>query len=138
MERILRGEEEIRLSRSSDPVDAWIVALTGGPAHEDNLNAPNIGQVPQLPEGAIVETRGILDGAGFHPLASPMPAQLEALIRPHTLREELAVDAGLGGDFDKALAAMTSDPLLHDGTIAKPLLEEMLAATREWLPQFHA
>lgn len=136
LERILSGEEEVKASRGSDPIDTSIAALYGGPPREDNLNAPNVGQVPQLPEGAIVETRGVLDSAGVHPLVSPLPAPLEAVVRPHTIRETLTVDAALEGDFEKALAALSSDPLIKNADVARPLLKEMIAATKEWLPQF--
>ena len=144
--RVLSGEEPLVVAeptdvlgeRQADDVGAWIAALEGKTVIEDNLNAPNIGQVPQLPLGAIVETRGVLDGAGFHPLASPLPPQLEAIVRPHVLREELTVDAALEGDFDKALAVLASDPLLVRPEDARPMLEEMIAATRAWLPQFPA
>ena len=144
--RVLSGEEPLVVAeptdvlgeRQADDVGAWIAALEGKTVIEDNLNAPNIGQVPQLPLGAIVETRGVLDGAGFHPLASPLPPQLEAIVRPHVLREELTLGAALEGDFDKALTILSSDPLLVRPEDARPMLEEMIAATRAWLPQFPA
>ncbi|MDP6042250.1 MAG: hypothetical protein QGG64_27120, partial [Candidatus Latescibacteria bacterium] len=136
LEKLLEASEDLKVPESSDDVAGWIAALYGGPMIEDNLNAPNIGQVPQLPEGAIVETRGVLDQTGFRPLVSPLSDGLEAIVRPHALREELTVDAALAGDFDKALAAMKSDPLLPNPDVARPLLEELIAATKEWLPQF--
>ena len=51
-------------------------------------------------------------------------------------RPMVTVDAALEGSFDKALAALLTDPLVGNGRIARPMLEEMIAATREWLPQF--
>ncbi len=142
--RILSGEEPLQVveptdvlgERQSDDVGSWIAALHGDLAIEDNLNAPNIGQIPQLPAGATVETRGVLDGAGYHPLASPMPPQIEAIVRPHVLREELSIEAALEGSVDKALAVLASDPLLVRPEDARPMLKEMIAATKEWLPQF--
>ena len=136
VEEWVSGAKEPELLTGSDDVAGWIAALCGGPAAEDNLNAPNVGQVPQLPAGAIVETRGLLDAAGFHPLASPMPPQLEAIVRPHAVRQELLVDAALEGSFDKALAALSSDPLAGRVEDVRTMLEEMMAGTRRWLPQF--
>jgi len=144
VERVLSGEEKLELSqasdvvgaRQSDDISAWIVALEGARVIEDNLNAPNLGQVPELPAGAIVETRGVLDGAGYHPLTSPLPKQLIPVVLPHVVREELAVEAALEGSFEKALAAMASDPLVDGVETARPMLEEMLAANKDWLPQF--
>jgi alpha-galactosidase/6-phospho-beta-glucosidase family protein len=146
IQRVLSGETPLVVAeptdvlgeRQADDVGSWIAALEGKTLVEDNLNAPNIGQIPQLPLGAIVETRGVLDGTGFHPLASPLPPQLEAIVRPHALREEMTIDAALEGDFDKALAVLVTDPLLVRPDDARPMLEEMIAATRAWLPQFPA
>lgn len=67
-----------------------------------------------------------------------MPPQIEAIVRPHVLREELTIEAALEGSFDKALAVLASDPLLVRPESARPMLEEMIAATRSWLPQFRA
>jgi len=139
-ERWASGEEElpaVQGSASNDNVGGWMAALSGGQPVEDNLNAPNIGQVPQLPAGAIVETRGVLDATGYRPLVSPLTPALEAVVRPHVLREELTVEAALEGSFEKTLAVLATDPLVEPGQ-ARPLLEELLAATREWLPQFRA
>ncbi|MBI2501788.1 MAG: hypothetical protein HYW07_00950 [Candidatus Latescibacteria bacterium] len=131
----LSGREELRLPEGSDDVAGWIGALDGGPSVEDNLNVANLGQIPQLPEGAVVETRGLLDATGFRPLASPMPKELEAIVRPHVLRQELSVEAALEGSFAKALALLSTDPLVRP-ECARPLLEDLLAGTRQWLPQF--
>jgi alpha-galactosidase len=136
LEELVAGTGELQLPDSIDDVAAWIAALHGGPPVEDNLNAPNIGQVPQLPEGAVVETRGVLDATGYRPLVSPMPEPIEAIVRPHAVREELTVDAALEGSFEKALSAMASDPLVRNAEDARPLLEELVAANREFLPQF--
>ena len=144
VERVLSGEDKLEFreasdvvgERQSDDIGAWIVALEGGRVIDDNLNAPNLGQVAQLPAGAIVETRGLLDGAGYHPLASPLPQQLIPVVLLHVVREELTVEAALEGSFEKALAAMASDPLLNGVETARPMLEELLAANKDWLPQF--
>ena len=112
------------------------IALDGGPPIEDNLKVANLGQIPQLPPGAVVETRGLLDATGFRPLASPMPKESEAIVRPHVLRQELTVEAALEGSFAKALTALSTDPLVRPEH-ACPLLEDLLAGTRPWLPQFN-
>jgi alpha-galactosidase/6-phospho-beta-glucosidase family protein len=145
IERMVSGEErpgwldsfDVRGERQSDDIAAWVLALSGrGPAYEDNLNAPNLGQVPELPPGAIVETRGLLDAAGYHPLASPLPETLEPILLPHVIREELTVEAGVEGDFDKAVAVLTSDPLLTGIETARPMLRRMLEATKKHVGWF--
>jgi alpha-galactosidase len=120
---------------TSDDIGAWTCALFGGEPTEDNVSAPNLGQIPQLPEGCVVETRGLFDAAGCHPITSPMPEAIEAIVRPHAIRDEMVIDAALDGDFDKALAAISSDPLVGSED-AKPLLTDLIAGTKEWLPRF--
>ena len=136
LEQRLADEAEMDLAEGSDNVAGWIAALDGGPVVEDNLNVPNIGQIPQLPLDAVVETRGLLDETGFRPLASPMPKQIEAVVRPHVMRQELTVEAAVEGSFAKALEVLVSDPLVVHIDQARALLEELMAGTRAWLPQF--
>jgi alpha-galactosidase/6-phospho-beta-glucosidase family protein len=135
LEEQLAAAEPSTPPSGSDDVAGWIAALAGGPRLEDNVNAPNWGQIPQLPAGAVVETRGVLDGTGCRPLVSPLPAALEAVVRPHVLRQELLVEAAVAGDTGRALAALASDPLLSCPDLAPPMLAELMSATREWLPR---
>ena len=121
---------------TGDDIGAWSCALFGGDPVEDNVSAPNVGQIPQLPDGAVVETRGVFDASGCHPIASPMPEAIEAMVRPHAIRDEMVIDAALNGDFDLALAALSTDPALGRDDLARPLLTELVGATREWLRTF--
>lgn len=50
--------------------------------------------------------------------------------------EKLTIKAGLNGDYDAALAALMVHPLIGDYIKAKGVLDEMLEANREFLPQF--
>ncbi|MDP6038595.1 MAG: hypothetical protein QGG64_08605 [Candidatus Latescibacteria bacterium] len=136
VERLVKGEEDLPPVASRDNVAAWIAGLFGGSPAQDNLNAPNTGQIPQLPGGVIVETRGLLDTAGIHPFVSQMPKAIEAIVRPQALREALTVEAALEGSFEKALSVIITDPLLPSVEIACPMLEALIASTRKWLPQF--
>ena len=143
-ERMVAGDEELDIGQSADVMGVhqsndianWIKALEGDGVFEDNVNGPNIGQIPELPLDATVETRALLDGTGFRPLASPMPPQIQAIVTPHVLRQELSVEAALEGSFEKALAVLISDPLIGCAEIARPMLEQLIAANKEWLPQF--
>jgi 6-phospho-beta-glucosidase len=67
---------------------------------------------------------------------SPLPKQLIPVVLPHVIREDLTVEAAIEGSFEKALAALASDPLVDGVETARPMLEEMLAANKQWLPQF--
>jgi len=48
----------------------------------------------------------------------------------------LAVEAAVSGSRETALLALLAHPLVRDVDLAVPLLAEMLAANRAYLPQF--
>lgn len=50
--------------------------------------------------------------------------------------ERVAIEAAVTGDYHQALLAMTINPLVPSDTVAKQILDEMLEAHRDHLPQF--
>jgi len=52
------------------------------------------------------------------------------------MNQELIVEAGVKGDKDLALQALVNDPLVRSWQKAKKILEELLQATADYLPQF--
>jgi len=131
------GEEDIPRSQSKEVVAPVVRATLTGQQVTDTLNMRNEGQISNLPRDAVVETLVMVDGVGAHPLtAGPLPPEVLAVVEPHVLRQELTVEAGLAGDRQKALAVLASDPLVQDLDSAKPMLDELLEANRDYLPQF--
>ena len=97
---------------------------------------PNIGQVPDLPPGTVVETAMRVDAGGFTPLASgPLPAAVLGLVEPWARTFHLAVEACLEGSLAAALQALRLDPVCAH--LAGPRVEEMgrrlLRAHRRYL-----
>jgi alpha-galactosidase len=105
----------------------------------DVTNLANVGQIDNLPRGAVVETLGYVNAAGFAPLtAGPLPEPLRTLVAPHAEVQLQTVRAGLAGDLDEALRALAADPVcahLPAGAIRR-LGRELLEANRRHLPQF--
>jgi len=103
------------------------------------LNVPNAGQVVDLPLGATVESMCVVDADGAHGRDEvSLPPPLAESVRRVGSSQELTVEAAVTGDRDTAFAAMLLDPLtsrLDYDEIAK-MTDEMLDATRAWLPQF--
>ncbi|MFA5394114.1 MAG: hypothetical protein WC081_02275 [Candidatus Ratteibacteria bacterium] len=105
----------------------------------DVVNMVNVGQIPNLAKGAVVETMGKTGGSGFTPLtAGPMPDSLKALLRPHAETQLRTISSGLAGDLDAALMALVADPLCGHLTVSdiKRMGLELLKANRRYLPQF--
>ena len=103
------------------------------------LNIPNHGQVADLPPDVVVESMCVADGEGVRgrDVVSLPPALAETLHRVSTA-QELTVEAGLSGSRERVLDALLVDPLAgridYDAMVA--MGDEMLAATKRWLPQF--
>ena len=100
-------------------------------------NLPNRGQILNLPQGAIVETPVVVDGAGIHPVCvGELPEPIAELCRREIAVAQLAVDAAAQGDRSKALQALLLDPTIGDIDVAARILDDFLRAYRAYLPQF--
>jgi 6-phospho-beta-glucosidase len=103
------------------------------------LNLPNTGQVADLPADVVVESMGVVDGDGMRgrDVVALPPAMASHLGRVST-SQELTVEAAVAGARDKVFEAMMTDPLagrLDFDALAR-MTDEMLTATKRWLPQF--
>jgi alpha-galactosidase/6-phospho-beta-glucosidase family protein len=103
------------------------------------LNIPNHGQVADLPPDPVVESMCVVDADGIRgrDVVSLPPALAETLHRV-SAAQELTVEAGLTGSRERVMEALLVDPLAgridYDEMVA--MGDEMLAATKRWLPQF--
>ncbi len=101
------------------------------------VNLPNMGQITNLPDGSIVETPGLVTGAGVHPVHTGMlPETVAELCRRELLVGQLCVDAAMHGDRKKALQCLLLDPVITDLDLAEKILVDYLSAYRKHLPQF--
>ena len=103
-------------------------------------NVPNQRSIDNLPEGCV-EVECKVDARGFHPVHfGRLPEQLAALNRAHMAVHELVVEALLEHDRQKALYALSIDPLtaaVCSLDEIEKLFNEMWAAEREFLAPFN-
>jgi alpha-galactosidase len=101
------------------------------------VNIPNEGQIPNLPEGAIIELPGLLNvrGATGIPLG-PLPEGIAELLRREVTISHLCVDSVAAGDRELALQALLLDPVIRDMDVARQILDDYLLTYREHLPTF--
>lgn len=101
------------------------------------VSTQNNGTITDLPYDSIVEVSSIITAHGPEPLnwGSFEPAARGQLQLMKAM-EETVIEAAVKGDYDKALQAFTINPLVTSGEIAKTLLNEMLVANKDYLPQF--
>lgn len=101
------------------------------------VNTVNNGCLPELPDGAVIETNCIVNREGATPLTyGPLPGTIRGLVQQVKAYEQLTIQAAAEGSPQKALAALINNPLVHDAAAAKELLGDLLAANREYLPGF--
>jgi len=105
----------------------------------DVVNLPNVGQIDNLPRGAVVETLGMVNSSDFSPItAGALPERLLPLVEPHCRVQQMTLEAALKGDKELALQSLMLDPLcahLPPSDIRKMGIE-LIKATKAWLPQF--
>lgn len=133
--RLINGEESFDLNPTGEDGVKQIKAILGLGDIVTNVNMPNIGQIPNLPLGAVVETNAYFTSDTVVPVsAGNVPLSIYPLISRICGEQQLIVKAALEKDLDIAFQAFTCDPLvrlsLND---AKKLFNEMLENTKEYL-----
>ncbi|QIZ07811.1 6-phospho-beta-glucosidase [Priestia megaterium] len=101
------------------------------------VNTINKGAIAGLPFDAAVEISCIITKDGPKPIAvGDLPIQVRGLVQQMKSFERVAIEAAISGDYATALLAMTINPLVPSDRVAKVILDEMLEAHKEYLPQF--
>jgi len=101
------------------------------------VNVRNCGAIASIPPDSAVEINCVITKEGPKPIAiGDLPVAVRGLVQQIKSFERVAAEAAVTGNYHKALVAMTINPLVPSDAIAKQLLDEMLEAHREHLPQF--
>jgi alpha-galactosidase len=125
------------LTRSAEATADIVSAVSNGRSHRTIVNLSNVGQIDNLPRGAVVETLAELTAAGAQPLTvGSLPPGVLSTLQPHVMNQEMIAVAALEGDRRLALQAMVNDPLVPNLETARAMLDDLLAAHAEYLPQF--
>jgi alpha-galactosidase len=145
-ERRYLAELETRMARdeisdmpSGEMVHTIIRCLLTGDQAYLPLNIPNAGQCPDLPPDVVVESMCIVDGQGIRGRdAAVAPPLLAEQLRRVSASQELTITAALRGSREAVFEAMLLDPLAGrlDYDQVAQMTDELIDATREWLPQF--
>ncbi|MFB3883006.1 MAG: hypothetical protein ACE149_17200 [Armatimonadota bacterium] len=138
IEELTAGRSQLGKTPSRETAADIMAAIAFDRGFSDVVNMPNIGQIPNLPLGAVVETMGYVDAGGARPLTvGPMPEQLRVLCAPHAEVQLQTVEAGLSGNLEEALMALVADPVCAALPAAdvKKMGRELLAANKHHLPQ---
>jgi alpha-galactosidase/6-phospho-beta-glucosidase family protein len=112
VEAMVAGELPLPTERSREAAADIMAAMITNKDFTDVVNLPNVGQVDNLPRGAVVETLGVANAMGFTPLAAgSLPEPILCLVRPHAVNQRMIVEAALTGNRELALAALRNEPM---------------------------
>jgi alpha-galactosidase len=112
---------------------------TGRP-YRGYFNVVNKGCITNLPDDAIVEVPGYVDGTGLNiPRVGDLPLGCAAVCNASISVQRMSVEAAVHGDDTLLRQAMMMDPLV--GAACNPpeiwqMVDEMLVAQARWLPQY--
>ncbi len=122
---------------SEEGVARMIAAISAGRREVFIVNIPNGGIVANLPSQAILEVEGVTDSAGLRGVqVGPCPTVLKGMLEKRIAWQELVAEAAVTGDRGLALQAMMLDEMSLDPDRNEDMLEELLGASRDLLPQF--
>lgn len=101
------------------------------------VSTKNNGAIRELPEDSVVEVSSVITSDGPRPLSfTKLSISQRGQLQLMKSMEQTVIDAAVTGDYGKALQAFTINPLIPGGELAKDVLDEMLIANEEYLPQF--
>lgn len=137
---------------SGDPLREKVFEKTGG-EHEQvcdiiesirtdaglefNANLPNRGQIPNLPKDAVVECPALAGKDGMQPRqTAPLSRAILGTLASRFEWAEVTVEAALEGSRDKLVQALLLDGAVTSIEMAYRLADDLLAAQKEYLPQF--
>jgi 6-phospho-beta-glucosidase len=97
----------------------------------------NGASLPDLPPDASVEVPCVVGAHGVTPLSmGSLPETIRPLCQQAKAWESATVKAGVTGSRRDARLAMLLNPLVPSYEVAAALVDEMLEANRDYLPQF--
>jgi alpha-galactosidase len=98
---------------------------------------PNDGYITNLKRGAVVEVPAMVGADRIYGLGiGELPPAIASLMERQLAVMELNVEAAVTGDRQAALEGLIIDPLVPDPEAAESILDEMLVAQADYLPQF--
>jgi alpha-galactosidase len=141
-ERLVRGEDQIKLERSWEYASWIIEAREKDSPFRIHGNVMNSGGelISNLPRDGCVEVACMIDGNGVNPTRfGPLPAQMAHICASNMAYFDLAASACIEKSKDAAIHALMLDPLtsaLLTPQQIRQMTLEMFDAERQFLPGY--
>ena len=137
--RLVSGEEEVAIWKTGEEGVNQMRALLGLSDLVTNVNIPNVGQIPNLPLGAVVETNAVFTSNSLRPvMAGNIPNSIYPLVSKICTEQESVAEAIFNRDIEAIFSAFASDPLVTCNlTDARKLFDEMVENTKAYLTDYN-
>lgn len=101
------------------------------------VNTRNNGAIASIPDDSAVEISSVITKDGPKPIAiGDLPVAVRGLVQQIKSFERLSAEAAVTGNVDLAVLALSINPLTPSDTVAREIVDEMMEAHKEHLPQF--
>lgn len=138
-QRLYEGTEEFKLKDSGEEGVSQMRALAGIGQMVTNVNLPNIGQIDNLPLGAVVETNALLRSGSARPVTSgSVPESILYHVKRIADENTATVDACFSGSRAAAFDAFSHGHLISGLTPGqkKELFDRMFDNTAAYLTMY--
>ena len=137
-ERLFKGEEEPKVYVTGEEGVNQIRALLGLEDLVTNANIPNLGQIPNLPIGAVVETNVVFRSGSLIPVfAGNIPKEIFPMISHICAEQEALSNAIAERNVKDIFRVFSSDSLVTcNPSDAEQLFYEMLQSTKKYLGMY--
>ena len=134
----LENETDFVLKETGEDGVKQMRALLGLSDLVTNVNLPNMGQIANLPLGAVVETNAYFTSDSVTPIvAGEIPESVNSLVSRHVYNQECIVKAARERNLELAFNAFMNDPLVTvDRADGRKLFDEMIENTKEYLKEY--
>ena len=137
-EDLRSGKEQVKIKGTGEEGVNQIRAILGLCDLVTNVNMPNIGQTPNLPLGAVVETNAVFRANSVVPVMSgEVPQAIYPLVSRICGEQEALNTAIANRDVEAIFNAFVTDPLVtcsYDD--ARKLFKEMVLNTKKYLGDY--
>ena len=137
-EDLRSGKKELKIIQTGEEGVEQIRGILGLRELVTNVNLPNIGQIPNLPLGAVVESNTVFRSGMVTPvMAGPIPKNIYSMVNRICAEQEMVSEAIANRDVEAIFNAFANDPLVTCSlSDAKKLFKEMCENTKEYLTMY--
>lgn len=121
----------------SDAACSLIHSIHNNKCDIQYVNVRNNGAISNLPMDSAIEVACVITSDGPKPITvGELNPKINGTIQTIKSFERMVCEAAVTGDYDLAVAALSSNPLCPSDTLANRVVAELMEAHKEYLPQF--